>query len=145
MAQSNPNQSNTITSTMREVMNYFKVNSSLSVRTPLSNSCFVLSKDYFRIYFISIPTDQTSRIGLISLVSEEVIIDEEIYEKPLALSLDERYLYAAGHHTNIIKFDSSTLEVISELSEHSRYINKIIINNPGNYLFSASDDHRVIM
>lgn len=131
---------------MKEVMNYFRANLSITIKTPLNNSCFVVSKDNSDIYFISNPQNNSSRFCKINLASEEVVVDEDLYEKylyTLAISKDEKYIYAAGDNINILKFDINTLELITELFGHSNYINKILNDNSGDYLFSASDDHSV--
>ncbi|OMJ73891.1 hypothetical protein SteCoe_27307 [Stentor coeruleus] len=141
-----PSTASKIKETMKEVMGYFKLNLSITIKTPLNISCFVISKNYSTIYFISNPKDHSSRFCKINLESEEVIIEENLYEKylyTLAISKNEEFIYAGGDYINILKFDINSLELISELSGHSRYINKLLIDNSGDYLFSASDDHSV--
>ncbi|OMJ73892.1 hypothetical protein SteCoe_27308 [Stentor coeruleus] len=138
-----------LVASMKNLVNYFQTNATVSISSPFQGTCLQVSKDEKRIYFGSRKEkNHQARIGVADISSLEIILDEGVSDKSvwtIALSDDEKYLYAAGQNPNIIKFRISDFVEVDSFIGHTEEVNKIIITEDKKWLFSASNDETLRM
>lgn len=137
---------------MKEVLNFIESISLKTIHTPLKGTCLQITKDESKIVFSSRSEthsggygsqSQESRLAVIDLKSEEVVLDQSVIGKDIwtiALSNDDQFLYAAGVQGIIYKFLITDLKRLDEYVGHSGEVNVVKISSDDLWMLSASDD-----
>ena len=133
----------TLKSTMKDVIQYLKSNSSITIDTPFQGTNLQVTKDQKRVVFSSRANTSQARLAVVDLSSEEIIIDEGISDSSiwtLALSQDDQFVFAGGVDKLITMYSLSELKRMKTFEGHSSDVNKIIINSDNRWMFTASND-----
>ncbi|OMJ88981.1 hypothetical protein SteCoe_8995 [Stentor coeruleus] len=134
---------------MKSIVNYFQSITTVTISSPFQGTCLQVSKDENRIYFGSRKEENIpARIGVADIVSQEIILDEGVSDRSvwtIALSKDEKYIYASGQDPTIIKFEISDLSQVDTFTGHTDEVNKLIVSEDNKWIFSSSDDSSVRM
>ena len=133
----------TLRSTMKEVIQYLKSNSSITIDTPFQGTNLQVTRDQKRVVFSSRANSSQARLAVVDLNSDEVIFDEGISDSSiwsLALSQDDQFVFAGGVDKLITMYSLSDLKRMKTFEGHSADVNKIIINSENRWMFTASGD-----
>ena len=140
------------TEIMKDVINFLESNSLKTIKTPLKGTCFQITKDELKIVFSSRSTSDSgsygaaskeSRLAVVDLQSEEVVLDRRVSEKDIstiALSNDDRYVYAGGAECIVYKFNIADLTRISVYSGHTGDVTSIFITLDDAWMLTSSND-----
>lgn len=143
------NEAPDMVASMKNIVNYFQSNTAVTISSPFQGTCLQVSKDENRLYFGSRKeTDTPARIGVADVSSQEIILDEGVSDRSvwtIALSKDEKYIYASGEDPTIIKFQISDLSQVDSFTGHTNEVNKLIVSEDNKWIFSSSDDSSVRM
>lgn len=153
--ENSPDQEGLVDS-MKEVLDFLKSHSLITIDTPYRGTSIELTKDEKKFVFCSqdngneneTSCGKGSRLGVVDLNTEEIVLDKKVSNDEIltiCLSPDSEYIFSGGREKIIFKYQLSSLSKVDHFEGHTDSITKLVASFSNEWLFSSSCDGTVRM